>query len=201
MGARGRRALAVIAILTGLLTLPALTGHTTHASASTSSIGVRVLEEAQTRVGDWYSYGAAGPSAFDCSGLVYWAAHQVGVNLPRTSYGMMYSSMLYRVSTPEPGDLAVFAGGGHVEIVSWRWHATLGALHSGTVVGWHAWNGYWGPVEFLRFRLDPVRMSQGTSGQHSCPVAYSVHDDFTAGQHRARAHRLDNAVSRQSPPW
>ena len=72
-------------------------------TASTESIGNRILNEAETRTGDWYSYGSAGPSAFDCSGLVYWASHKLGVNMPRTTYGMLStgvsSGLLYQVST------------------------------------------------------------------------------------------------------
>ncbi len=46
---------------------------------------------AQAQAGDKYVFGAApaanidNPSSFDCSGLVQWAAAQVGIKLPRTS--------------------------------------------------------------------------------------------------------------------
>src|SRR5215210_3713376 len=35
--------------------------------------------------GDPYVYGAAGPNAFDCSGLTYFAYKKVGIRLPRSS--------------------------------------------------------------------------------------------------------------------
>ena len=73
-------------------------------TASTESIGSRILDEAETRAGDWYVYGGAGPSVFDCSGLVYWASHKLGVNMPRTTYAMLSegvsSGLLYQVSEP-----------------------------------------------------------------------------------------------------
>jgi peptidoglycan DL-endopeptidase CwlO len=43
------------------------------------------LKYALSKVGAPYRYGAAGPNAFDCSGLVYWSFKQAGVSLPRSS--------------------------------------------------------------------------------------------------------------------
>ena len=40
---------------------------------------------ALSRVGMPYVYGAAGPSAFDCSGLVQWSFAQAGISLPRVA--------------------------------------------------------------------------------------------------------------------
>jgi cell wall-associated NlpC family hydrolase len=124
-------------------------------TASTESIGNRILDVAETRTGAWYSFGSAGPSAFDCSGLVYWASHRVGVNMPRTTYGMLSqgvsSGLLYRVYSPRRGDLA-FYGSGHVEFVTAWSHTTFGAQHAGTRVGWHHWNAYWHPTMYFRIR-------------------------------------------------
>lgn len=120
-------------------------------TASTESIGNRILDMAETRAGDWYSYGSAGPYTFDCSGLVYWASHRLGVNMPRTTYGMLSSSLLYRVYSPQRGDLA-FYGSGHVEFVTAWYHTTFGARDWGTRVGWHTWNAYWHPTMYFRIR-------------------------------------------------
>lgn len=122
---------------------------------STESIGNRILDEAETRAGDWYEYGSAGPDTFDCSGLVYWASQQLGVNMPRTTEEMLSegvsSGLLYQVTTPERGDLA-FYGTGHVEFVTSWADTTFGALDTGTQVGWHTWNAYWYPTMFYRIR-------------------------------------------------
>ena len=120
-------------------------------TASTESIGNRILDMAETRTGDWYVYGGSGPSVFDCSGLVYWASHRLGVNMPRTTYGMLASSHLYRVYSPRRGDLA-FYGSGHVEFVTSWYHTTFGAQNAGTRVGWHTWNAYWHPTMYFRIR-------------------------------------------------
>ena len=51
------------------------------------------VQDALAQAGDPYVWGAtpdahnANPNGFDCSSLVEWAAAQVGIDLPRTSYG------------------------------------------------------------------------------------------------------------------
>ncbi|MGY5232860.1 NlpC/P60 family protein [Lactiplantibacillus plantarum] len=57
-----------------------------------------------------YVYGAEGPSAFDCSGLVEYTLKKLGINFPRTS-GEQYKASKY-VSNPKPGDLVFFGPGG-----------------------------------------------------------------------------------------
>ena len=121
---------------------------------TSSTPGDRLLNIAESRTGDWYSFGSAGPSFFDCSGLVYWAARQMGITLPRTTYGMLAGSgWLYRVPLADArrGDL-MFYGSGHVEINTAWWHTTFGAQQTGTRVGWHPWSGWWAPTMVLRLR-------------------------------------------------
>lgn len=73
-----------------------------------SGKGVAALNAALTQRGKPYVWGAAGPSAFDCSGLVMWAFKQVGISLPHSS------SAQSRMGTPvsrdqlQPGDLVFF---------------------------------------------------------------------------------------------
>jgi hypothetical protein len=128
--------------------------HATLAS-STESLGGRMLDQARTRTGDWYFYGATGPSAFDCSGLVYWSAGQLGLkNFPRDTYDLLASvssGRLVRTYSPQRGDLA-FYGSGHVEFVTAWYHQTFGAQTWGTRVGWHKWSGWWQPTAFYRIR-------------------------------------------------
>jgi cell wall-associated NlpC family hydrolase len=68
-------------------------------------------------VGDPYVWGAAGPDAFDCSGLVMWAYAQAGVSLPHYS-GAQYDDTIHiPMSDLEPGDLVFPADPGeHVAI-------------------------------------------------------------------------------------
>ncbi|WP_224402011.1 C40 family peptidase [Pseudonocardia sp. ICBG1034] len=74
-----------------------------------SSDGVQALAQAKQQLGKPYKWGATGPSAFDCSGLMVWAFEQIGVDLPRTS-----SAQSQMDGTPvsksqlKPGDLVFF---------------------------------------------------------------------------------------------
>ena len=52
-----------------------------------NTVGAQALQAAITREGDPYVWGAAGPSAFDCSGLVVWAYAQEGIALPHYTGG------------------------------------------------------------------------------------------------------------------
>ncbi|TAS18116.1 peptidase M23, partial [Lactiplantibacillus plantarum] len=57
-----------------------------------------------------YVWGAEGPSAFDCSGLVEYALKKLGISFPRTSSEQYRASK--SVSNPKPGDLVFFGPGG-----------------------------------------------------------------------------------------
>lgn len=148
--------LALIAALSGISGALSATAHAAVRSPAVSSatLGDRVLNKAETRAGDWYVYGAAGPSTFDCSGLVVWAAAQLGVSVPHSTYSMLAGTAhLYRIplSSIRRGDL-IFYGSGHVEINTAWYHTSFGAHHSGTRVGWRSWSGYYAPTMAMRFR-------------------------------------------------
>lgn len=98
-----------------------------------------------------YVYGGDTPSGFDCSGLIYWAAQQLGISgMPRDTYGMLAAAgtVLEQVSDPQPGDLAFF-GSGHVELYV-RAGETFGAQQPGTDVGFHPYGGGYVPSGFYR---------------------------------------------------
>jgi peptidoglycan DL-endopeptidase CwlO len=81
---------------------------TVPAATAAPAKAASALATAMSKIGSPYRWGAAGPNAFDCSGLVTYAFKQVGVSLPRTS------SAMSRVGTPvaksdlRPGDLVFF---------------------------------------------------------------------------------------------
>ena len=60
---------------------------------------------AESRVGDWYQWGAAGPNTFDCSGLTMWSYAQVGVSLPHFSGAQYADTTHIPMSDLQPGDL------------------------------------------------------------------------------------------------
>ncbi|NHA00022.1 C40 family peptidase [Nocardioides sp. W3-2-3] len=66
------------------------------------------IKYALAQVGDAYVYGAAGPSAFDCSGLTMMAWAQAGVSLPHSSRAQMGSGTPVSKSDLQPGDLVFY---------------------------------------------------------------------------------------------
>ncbi|GAA4746777.1 C40 family peptidase [Gordonia alkaliphila] len=77
----------------------------------------KALRAAESKIGSPYSYGAAGPNAFDCSGLVYWSYKQAGKTIPRDSYGQLGGGApVASLAAAKPGDVLIFNGGGHAGI-------------------------------------------------------------------------------------
>jgi peptidoglycan DL-endopeptidase CwlO len=97
------------------LAIASRTGHFPVTAPVGNSLGARALRFALTRQGAPYVWGASGPWAFDCSGLVLWAYAQVGIQLPHYT-GLQWNSGVH-VSRSQlmPGDLVFFyADIGHV---------------------------------------------------------------------------------------
>jgi peptidoglycan DL-endopeptidase CwlO len=67
---------------------------------------------ALAQVGNRYVAAAAGPDAFDCSGLTMTAWRQSGVSLPHYSYSQYSSTRRIPVSEAQPGDLVFYFGSG-----------------------------------------------------------------------------------------
>ena len=92
--------------------------------------GAQIVSEVEKFVHDPYVYGAAGPSSFDCSGLVQYALTQLGVKgVPRTSeeqYGWVQkitqSQLLpgdlvfaqFPGDNASPGHVGIYTGNGQV---------------------------------------------------------------------------------------
>jgi peptidoglycan DL-endopeptidase CwlO len=70
--------------------------------------GMVAVQAALTRIGSPYSWGASGPSSFDCSGLVMWAFQQAGVNLPHSSQALAQGGQSVSMDQMQPGDLVTY---------------------------------------------------------------------------------------------
>ena len=66
------------------------------------------VQYAMAQVGKAYVYGAAGPSAFDCSGLTMMAWAQAGVALPHSSSAQYSSGPHIAAGDLRPGDLVFY---------------------------------------------------------------------------------------------
>ncbi len=73
--------------------------------------GLRAADIARTLVGSRYRYGAAGPRAFDCSGLTLYIYRQLGITLPhraRSQFSSRYGKIIPSMSDLKPGDLLYY---------------------------------------------------------------------------------------------
>jgi peptidoglycan DL-endopeptidase CwlO len=67
-----------------------------------------MLKAAMSRRGMPYVWGAAGPTSFDCSGLVQWSFRQAGLVMPRVAADQALSGPAVPVSQLQPGDLLFY---------------------------------------------------------------------------------------------
>ncbi|MEY8566682.1 NlpC/P60 family protein [Corynebacterium sp.] len=82
-----------------------------------NSVGQKIADAAMSKQGAPYSWGAAGPNAFDCSGLTSWAHQQVGKSIPRTSGEQAASGTPVSIDALQPGDVvSYYSGASHVAI-------------------------------------------------------------------------------------
>jgi len=87
------------------------------AAAAPAALRTSAMQKALGKIGARYRYGASGPNAFDCSGLVNWAYRSSGRTLPRSSRAMSRIGTPIAKSALQPGDLVFFYGGpSHVAI-------------------------------------------------------------------------------------
>jgi cell wall-associated NlpC family hydrolase len=74
----------------------------------TSSQATAMLEAAVSRLGMPYVWGAAGPTSFDCSGLVQWSFAQAGMVMPRVAADQALTGPAVPFSQAQPGDLLFY---------------------------------------------------------------------------------------------
>jgi cell wall-associated NlpC family hydrolase len=73
-----------------------------------SAAGPIAVRAALTRLGDPYVWAAAGPHAFDCSGLVVWSFQQAGVSLPHSSQQLAAGGRPVALDQMRPGDVITY---------------------------------------------------------------------------------------------
>jgi cell wall-associated NlpC family hydrolase len=98
------------------------------------------IQVAYDQIGKPYEYGAAGPGAFDCSGLTMYSYAAAGIALPHNAQEQYSYGTHVSLSDMLPGDLVFFGGDGyigHVGIYIGR-GLMIDAPHTGSPVGIHA---------------------------------------------------------------
>lgn len=78
------------------------------ASTQSSSTAQTVVNAAKTQIGKPYVWGATGPNAYDCSGLVQYAYSQAGKNIGRTTYQQAGAGQHVSVSQAQAGDILMW---------------------------------------------------------------------------------------------
>lgn len=73
-----------------------------------------VVRQAMSQLGKPYVWAAAGPDAFDCSGLILDAYAQIGIHLPHLASSQYNQSMRISRDALQPGDLVFYNGLAHV---------------------------------------------------------------------------------------
>jgi cell wall-associated NlpC family hydrolase len=76
--------------------------------ASAAAMRKAAMTNALAKLGKPYRWGAVGPNAFDCSGLVKWSFGQAGRSLPRTSRAQAGAGTPVSRANLQPGDLVFF---------------------------------------------------------------------------------------------
>ena len=94
-------------------------------AASTTTEAQQIIRIAKAQLGDPWRYGAVGPRAFDCSGLVRYAYRNAGdaavihtgfLRSARSLYLWFRSHGKASRYNPRIGDLVIWGGGTHVGI-------------------------------------------------------------------------------------
>ena len=95
------------------------------AAATPTTEAQQIIQIAKAQIGDPWRYGATGPSAFDCSGLVIYAFKAAGdgaaigngnYRSARSLYDWFRNRGLASRTNPKPGDLVVWGSGSHIGI-------------------------------------------------------------------------------------
>jgi cell wall-associated NlpC family hydrolase len=110
---------AAAALFTTLPATPAapVTAPPVTLTAASATVRTAAMDKALSKIGAKYRWGASGPDAFDCSGLVNWAYRTSGESLPRSSKDMSRVGIPISKNDLQPGDLVFFySGPSHVAI-------------------------------------------------------------------------------------
>jgi cell wall-associated NlpC family hydrolase len=83
---------------------------TRYTAVAPAQAAATAIAFALRQVGKPYRWGAAGPDAYDCSGLVYAAYAAAGIHLARTTFGWQHDGPQIPLTQIQPGDLLFSAG-------------------------------------------------------------------------------------------
>lgn len=91
--------------------------------------GAAALKVVAAQKGDWYKWGAEGPSRFDCSGLMWYGFKKVGKTIPRTTNDQYARATKINAANRKVGDLVFLYSGSN------EYHVMM---YAGSGYVWHA---------------------------------------------------------------
>jgi cell wall-associated NlpC family hydrolase len=122
------------------------TSTTPQTAPAAGSKAATAVQAALSKVGSSYGSAAAGPSSFDCSGLVMWALRQAGVTVPHSSFAQYALGQSVSGDQIQAGDLVFFntagSGASDVGIATSPTTAVSATTHGVMTHSIHS--GYWG---------------------------------------------------------
>ena len=86
-------------------------------SVANTTVGARIIAEAEKYLGVKYVYGGNSPSGFDCSGFVQYVLKKVGISVNRSSRDQYKNGYSISRSQLAAGDLVFFSRGGSISHV------------------------------------------------------------------------------------
>ena len=115
--------------------------------------GQAIVDAARAQKGVRYTWGGSTPATgMDCSGLVYHAYNQAGVNVSRkTAKGYTFGGRIISRSEAQPGDLVAFTSNnyGHIGIYAGNGRVIDASSSRGRVMERMIWNA---PHVFVTYR-------------------------------------------------
>ncbi len=114
----------------------------TPGTSEAATLKSKALTVAKAQKGDRYQYGAAGPNAFDCSGLTYYSYKKAGKTIKRVANDQYNASKKISSGSVQAGDLVFFKKSSgakvfHMGIVSrkgYMIHANAGGYYGKKVI-------------------------------------------------------------------
>jgi cell wall-associated NlpC family hydrolase/LysM repeat protein len=136
--------------------------------AAVSGTAAKAVAHALAQKGKPYVYGATGPNAYDCSGLVQAAWRAAGISIPRTSQAQLAGLQRVSPSQVRAGDLVIYRGGAHVAMYIGG-GKIVEASKPGTSIRIAPWRTGWYGQQFTAV-VRPAGSTSGGPVQQAPPV-------------------------------
>ncbi|HEU4965770.1 MAG TPA: C40 family peptidase [Bacilli bacterium] len=121
-------------------------------SGATAPVMGQAVTVALRYQGSPYVYGGTSPGGFDCSGFVQYVLRQVGVEVPRTTWGQLAAGTQVSQAQLQPGDIVFFLGNSHSGLYIGNGQFIHADQNSGITVD-DLSSGYWAGVFQVGVRI------------------------------------------------